>query len=378
MKLRSSLILLVGLTLVAPGVARATSVQRPNPILVSPQVDYVGPIQTSTGAVAELPPLEPAVIQQAIADQTYLAYQREDDLGGFLPAPIGQLALSSGGHTVVGGASGSSEIPQFAQAASGSVQSFAFTGGPTPPAQNGTQPVQGLGTPPPVTPPTNTNTVPPPNQGFGGSPPPATTTTTTTGTAATTTGTTTAPTTTSGGGGTTTTRPPPTTTTTSPPPTTTTTTTTTTRTTTTTSTTTASGGSSPPPSGTSCGTTGLRIVSNLSSCRIVAVNLAPGDSASEQMTITNTADQAYTLSLRAEGTQNQLWNDLEMGVWQVGTAAPSPLPALLLWTTQQNSLTTLQPGQSIKYEIELYLPTTAGNDDQGLAAVIDFHWQASA
>jgi hypothetical protein len=106
--------------------------------------------------------------------------------------------------------------------------------------------------------------------------------------------------------------------------------------------------------------------------------MAPGDSATERVTITNQADQAFTLSLRALGTQNQLWNDLELGIWQVNTAAPSPLPALLLWTTQQNSLTTLQPGASITYEIELYLPTSAGNDDQGLTAVIDFNWEASS
>ncbi len=327
MKLRSRVTLAVAAaaSLALPGLAHAAPVQRPNPIFVSPVVDYVSPIQSSSGGVAQLPPLEPAVIQQAVGDQDYLSYQRRDDLGGFVPAPIGQLALSSGGRNVVGAGAPNSQIPQFAQAASGSVQSFAFTGGPsTTPPQNGTNPVPGLGTPPPVTPPTNTNTVPPPNQGFGGNPPPPTTTTSTT----------TRP------------RPP---TTTSPPP--------------------------PPPS--SCGTIGLSIVVDKADCRIYAVNMAPGDSASERVTITNQADQAFTLSLRALGTQNRLWNGLQMGVWQVGTAAPSPLPALLLWTTQQNPLTTLQPGQSITYEIELYLPPTAGNDDQGLAATIDFNWEAT-
>ena len=150
-----------------------------------------------------------------------------------------------------------------------------------------------------------------------------------------------------------------------------------TTTTTTTPTTTVVAAPPPPPPPSSCGTIGLSIVVDKADCRIYAVNMAPGDSASERVTITNQADQAFTLSLRALGTQNRLWNGLQMGVWQVGTAAPSPLPALLLWTTQQNPLTTLQPGQSITYEIELYLPPTAGNDDQGLAATIDFNWEAT-
>jgi hypothetical protein len=113
-------------------------------------------------------------------------------------------------------------------------------------------------------------------------------------------------------------------------------------------------------------------------CRIYAINMAPGDSASEQVTVTNESDQAFTLSLKATGAQNRLWQDLQMGVWPVHTAAPSPLPALLLWTTQYNQLTTLQPGASITYEIELYLPPSAGNDDQGLTASIDFNWKATA
>lgn len=106
--------------------------------------------------------------------------------------------------------------------------------------------------------------------------------------------------------------------------------------------------------------------------------MAPGDSASEHVTITNRSSQAFTLSLKATGPQNRLWQDLQMGVWPVHTAAPSPLPSLLLWTTQYNELTTLQPGRSITYEIELYLPTTAGNADQGLAATIAFNWKATA
>jgi hypothetical protein len=106
------------------------------------------------------------------------------------------------------------------------------------------------------------------------------------------------------------------------------------------------------------------------------VNAAPGDSGSEVMTIRNDSDSTFTLSVRANGTHNRLWDDLHMGVWETGTAAPSPLPTLLSWTTHDNDLTTLAPGEQVRYTIELYLPTTAGNEDQGLAATIDFTWKA--
>jgi hypothetical protein len=104
--------------------------------------------------------------------------------------------------------------------------------------------------------------------------------------------------------------------------------------------------------------------------------MAPGDSTFERMTIRNDSGAPFTLSLRASGTPNRLWDDLQMGVWEVGTPAPSPLPALLWWTAQNNQLTTLQPGETVVYQIELALPATAGNADQGYAATIDFHWHA--
>jgi hypothetical protein len=104
--------------------------------------------------------------------------------------------------------------------------------------------------------------------------------------------------------------------------------------------------------------------------------MAPGGSTFELMTIKNEADVPFTLSLRASGTPNRLWDDLQMGVWEVGTPAPSPLPALLWWTLQENQLTTLQPGASVSFHIELALPSTSGNAVQGYAASIDFHWHA--
>jgi hypothetical protein len=104
--------------------------------------------------------------------------------------------------------------------------------------------------------------------------------------------------------------------------------------------------------------------------------MAPGGTVSEVMTVRNDTAAPFTLSLRANGTPNQLWTDLELGVWEAGTGAPVPLPALQLWTLQDNTLATLQPGQSIRYEIELALPATASNVDQGLTASIDLIWKA--
>jgi hypothetical protein len=37
----------------------------------------------------------------------------------------------------------------------------------------------------------------------------------------------------------------------------------------------------------------------------------------------------------------------------------------------------LQPGQSVRYRLELFLPPAAGNDVQALVASIDFIWRAT-
>jgi hypothetical protein len=365
----SAAAVVLGLGAFAPARAAAASepeIARPNPALVSPLLDYVGPIPGVGGKAAILAPLQYAVIAQAVADQQYLAFKTVGDLGGFAPAPTGQFALSSGGHNLVGHTTGGSEIPQFAQAADGKVNSFAAVGSGTfTPPDQGKRPVPGLGTPPRLIPPSNNNNVPPPNQGFGGTPPaPAPTTTTEP-----------APTT-----------PPPTTRTTPttpttpvpPPPTTTTTTTTTTPTPTPPAPTqpTTTTPPAPPFVGASCGTTGLTITSDHTTCRIYAINMAPGGAASEVMTLWNDTDAPFTLSLEADGTVNALWNALQLGVWEANTAAPGTLPSLLWWTGQSNQLATLQPGESIRYQIELYLPPTAGNSLQGLAASIDLVWRA--
>lgn len=320
--------------------------------LVELQLDYVNGLAALSGGPGILTPLEQAVIRQALIDRQYLAYKTRDDLGGFQSAVVGRFVLTGGGRNLVGRTHHQSELPPLSRTVGGGVTSFApLGGGLIGPPESGTQPVPGLGVPPPVTPPGNSNTVPPSNGGFGGRKPPPTTTTTTPKP-----------------------KPPPTTTTTPTTPTTPTTTTPTTPTTTTAPTT-----PTPPtsgPGGASCGTAGLTIISDHATCQLYAVNMAPGGSISEVMTIRNDSGSAFTLSLRAAGSPNPLWNDLQLGVWEVGTPAPVPFPALLWWTTQDNTLTTLPADASVRYELELFLPPTASNADQGLVASIDLIWRA--
>lgn len=58
------------------------------------------------------------------------------------------------------------------------------------------------------------------------------------------------------------------------------------------------------PSGSGCGVIGLQIESNPPGCVISLTEGAPGSSVSEVMTITNTSSSVYTLSLKAEGANN--------------------------------------------------------------------------
>jgi hypothetical protein len=94
------------------------------------------------------------------------------------------------------------------------------------------------------------------------------------------------------------------------------------------------------------------------------------------LTLRNTTNGAFDLSLEVVGTQNHLWDDLRLGVWDESGAAPDPLPPLLWWTTGPNTLTTLQPGQSVHLAVQLALPLSAGNGDQHSVAVIDLRWHA--
>ena len=52
------------------------------------------------------------------------------------------------------------------------------------------------------------------------------------------------------------------------------------------------------------------------------------------------------------------------------------MPPLHTWLNAFHELTTLAAGATVQYEIELYLPTTAGNPDLGKTATISFQWHA--
>ena len=368
MKRAAFLAVLLG-ALAVPALARAAPpIARPDPVTYPIKLDYEDPLPGS------LAPLGQGAILASTRDQAYLAFERRDDLGGFVPAPIGRLTLTTGGHDVLSPGTHKAQIPLFQRSAGGKINSFTFTGapsGPTPPPDNGNG--NGVTPPPPPTP--GNNNVPPANQGFGGLPGGGKS-----GGGSTTTGTTTTGGNGGGhGGGTTTT-------TSKPPPTTTTTPATTTTETTTTTTTTPSGGGGGGGGGGSgcsggtcaagsCGTPGIQIDSAPPGCVISITNAAPGDSVSEVMTITNTSGSPYTLSFRAVGpNNNHLWQDLEMDVFDP-FLGPTLSP-LQLWLGTFHALTPLAPGATVQYEIELYLPTTAGNSDQGKSAVISFQWRA--
>jgi hypothetical protein len=326
--------------LALPAIAHAAPpIARPNPALVGIRLDYVNALPPPS----TLAPLGPRVTVSANDDKDFLRFRYVGDLGGFMPAPVGTALITGGGRNVHWYVGGRRPLPTTAP-------------------DNGRHPVPGIGFPVPPPPPNPADTPPPANQGFGGRP--------------------------GGGGGTMTTVT--TTTTRRRPPSTTTTTTTTTTTSasTTTTTTTATppggavtsssgGGGGGPVSGT-CGIPGIQIDSNPPGCVVSIGNAAPGDSVSEVMTITNTSGTTYTLALRAEdANHDHLWSDLQMGVYPQFTPPPSPLPPLSYWTAQFNDLTILAPGQTVTYVVVLYLPTTAGNADQGLSAVIGFHWRAT-
>ena len=326
---------------VALAVASAASGQqtqpvlrRPNPLFVSIGLDYVNPIPAPGGGFAMLDPESQPVIPSSVKDLRYLEYEKRDDLGGFIPAPQGWLAIGScrpkvnlsdkpcPGVNLGKGLNGKSQINFYSNnQVNDKINSYTWLHGLG--LGKGKCAACNLVGPPGLFP--STSPLPPANQGFGGQTPP-----------------------------------PP-----KPPKT-------------------------PVTVGNDtgdCGTKGISIISNLpkrtvagqpvNACVIYVINQAPGDGTFEKMKITNTTSVPYTLSLRATGTPNRLWQDLQMGVWIDGQAAPSPLPPLHFWTAQYNDLQVLQPGQVVHYLIELYLPLSAGNADQHLPAVIDFNWHAT-
>lgn len=337
---------LVGL-LTALVTASAASGQRaqpvlrtPNPLLSSVTLDYVSPIPSPTGGFAMLDPLRRQAIKASVRDLKFLEYEKRDDLGGFIAAPTGWLAIGycpphhSGsacpGIRINKGRLGPTGVPFYSpNQLKDRINSYTWLHGF--PNGNGGKTCAACGI---VGPPGlfgNGGSLPPPNGCFSGC-------STAGGGGGGNGGTTGTGTTKSGGG--------------------------------------SGGGGGGSPSPGDCGTAGISIVSNLKRCRIYVVNQAPGDGTAEKMTITNTSESSYVLSLRATGVENALWDDLQMGVWQQGTTPPDPLPPLHFWTNGFNRLITLEPRQTVHLTIELYLPVFAGNADQHLAAVVDFDWRA--
>ena len=350
--------------LAVPALAQAApqlAVARPNPALVGIRLDYDNPLPTPAHAAATLPRLFRPVIAAAIDDQAYLAFRTGNDLGGFVPAPVGRLILVGGGHSVLAPDVHAAEIPLLATAAGGKVLIFGYGGAGPPggampaPPDNARQPLLGVGVPPTPPPPSADEGVPPANLGFGGEPGPppngggggrgggTATIAGGTTTKITTTTTTTAarapvePATPTGGGG----------------------------------------GGGPVAGAGACGVPGISITSDHPGCVITIASGVPGDSVSELMTVQNTSGSSYTLSLEAVGpNDNHLWQDLQMAVYEQGTPPPAPFPPLAFWLAGFNDLTTLAAGQTVTYVIVLSLPATAGNADLGESAVVGFRWQA--
>lgn len=377
----TALALLAGLALAAPAIAHgAPKIQRPNPLFVTLKLDYISPLPTPTGiGEAILTPLQFKTTNQAIRDLQFLKYGKIDDLGGYLPAEIG-ATFQKGGKRLVG-RSNKPEIPLYGVYERNLDRSYTWLHGiGTGPLTNeggGAVFVPGLGVPPVVAPPTNGNTTPPANQGFAGRPGGTVTTTivttvqgttsqlvTTTSKGRTTTKkrTTTARTTTTSPGTTTSPQPP------------------TVFTTTTTHTTTGSSPPSPPPPPpTDCGTIDVSVTSDLN-CLFIITNAKPGDSIVENYTIINTGSAGYDLSLNITNDNppdNHLWNDLTMGVWETPGPAPNPFPPLNDWVPSFITLDHLNPGQTLHLRFDCLLPTTAGNVDMRLAAVMTLHFKAT-
>ena len=150
-----TLVVVLG-ALAAPALAHAAPpIARPNPALVGIRLDY------DAALPAMLDPIDPPVLGAAAYDKGFLRFRYVDDLGGFMPAPVGAGLVAGGGlnnHWDIGRAKPA----------------------PATALDNGKLPIPGIGVPVPPPPPTPSNTVPPANQGFGGRPSGSTTTTTTT------------------------------------------------------------------------------------------------------------------------------------------------------------------------------------------------------
>lgn len=424
---RGALILGTVASVVSPSTAAAApgapETPRPIPVLVRVRLDYGG-VPRGLGRGGTFVPLSPAVVGAALTDNTYLRYERHADLGGFEPAPVGQVAAIVTARAL-GGAPRRTEIPLYARsrAAGNQVSSFAFvpgTGGtsgpgsaPTgtsgtsgvppssgsggsvgPSGTSGTAPGGTSGSPPPGT--SSTTTLPGDSTttSLGGSigVPTTTTSSPTPGSSASTTTTAASPGGASGGGH----QPPPTTnettttqarhgstttssttTTTAVPSTTTSTTTTTTipaTTTTSRRTTTTSGGTTTTTlTGASIAMTNSRNALDV----VSATNMAPGSTVTRDVTIGNAGTMSFALSLRSSTTStNLLARLLQLSIVRLSSPTRTVESGGLAGSA--SNIETMSPGETTTFAVTLSLPATAGNDVQSQTATVDLVWSGQA
>jgi hypothetical protein len=126
---------------------------------------------------------------------------------------------------------------------------------------------------------------------------------------------------------------------------------------------------------------------------LVAENIAPGDSVSRTVTISNRGPVAASLALSMAGLREklgqgggQLSAKLELGVEDVtGGRPPAPVYGGTVGSMSRQMLGMFGPGESRTYRFEVTFPSggapsspTAGdNAYMGGSMSIDFHWTAS-
>jgi hypothetical protein len=76
----------------AAGQSPAPPLQRPNPFRTNLSLNYASPIPAPGGGDATLAPLDESAVRASVHDLIHLRYG-QGDWGGFLPAPVGGLAL---------------------------------------------------------------------------------------------------------------------------------------------------------------------------------------------------------------------------------------------------------------------------------------------
>lgn len=296
----------------AAGAPTTPVVQHPDPFLTNLTLDYTSPVSAPGGGAATFAPLGARAIDASVHDLGFLHYRSRGDWGGFLPAPVGWLAVETGGRVIVG-ARQKAGLPLFASQADGSVQSFTYRH--DVPSHDGAGNVgSGPVVPPPPAPPT---AAPPSGNGcFGGC---------------------TAPPAHHQGHG-------------LPIP---------------------NGGAGS--CGTAgLAITSDRPHCRIF---VVDRKPGDAGYEHVTVTNTSSSPYVLSLEAVGT-PESTLSNDLELGIWRTGDASPDPLPPLRFWTTQYTPLATLSPGTSVRLTLELRLPTAAGNGAQRLSAVVDFLWRA--